>query len=136
MIDYDDIFRRVKARYNIRVRRWRSNMTGCAWRVSYSDGRTVNWIECPRLRSPLSLAIFLHEVGHHAIGFDRYSLGSEEELAAWRWAMNAMKRLGVDPDARTQRRFEQSIQYAVEKEMRRGMTLFPQDLQPYQLRAA
>ncbi len=50
--------------------------------------------------------------------------------------MNTMSKLGVKPDVRTQRRFELSIQYAVEKEMRRGMTLFPQDLQPYQLRAA
>jgi len=135
-IDFDDIFRRVKACYGIRVRRWRTSMTGCAWRVHYSDGRTINWIECPRIRSPLSLAIFLHEVGHHVIGFDRYSLSCEEELHAWRWAMRTMRTLGIEPDARTQRRFDLSMQYAVEKAMRGGLSLLPREVCEYRLQAA
>ncbi len=136
MHDYESIFANIKARYDIRIRRWRSNMTGCAWRVRYSDGRTINWVECPRIKSPISLAIFLHEVGHHVIGFDRYTLSCEEEYHAWRWAIRTMRALGVEPDARTQRRLDLSMQYAVEKAMRRGLTIFPQELHEFQLRAA
>jgi hypothetical protein len=136
MANYSDIFNRVKARYNIRVRRWRSNMSGAAWRVHYDDGRTINWIECPRLRSPLSVAIFLHEVGHHVIGFDRYELSCEEEWHAWRWAIRTMRELGVNPTPRTLRRVERSMQYAVDKAIRRGFIDLPSTLQSYQLRAA
>jgi len=136
MIDYEDILQRVKTCYRVRVRRYRSNMTGCAWRVHYSDGRTINWIECPRVRSPLSLAIFLHEVGHHVIGFDRYPLSCEEELHAWRWAIRTMRQIGVEPDARTLRRYEQSMQYAVQKATRRGQRILPQELCAFHQMAA
>ncbi len=136
MIDYDNIFERVKTCYDIRVRRYRTNMTGCAWRVQFSDGRFINWIECPRVKSPLSLAIFLHEVGHHVIGFDRYELSCEEELHAWRWAIQLMRQLGVEPDARTLRRYQQSMQYAVEKAVRRGLTILPQELYAFHQQAA
>ena len=136
MIDYDDIFRRVKFAYDIRVRRWRTSMTGCAWRVKYSDGRCFNWVECPRIKSPLTLAIFLHEVGHHVIGFERYTLSCEEELHAWRWALCTMRRVGVEPDERTLQRVERSMQYAVSKAVRRGLTTLPQELNAFRLQAA
>jgi hypothetical protein len=48
------------------------------WSVSYSDGRRTNWIESPTAH-PHRLAIFLHEIGHHAIGFHRYRVRCEEE---------------------------------------------------------
>lgn len=111
-------------------------MTGCAWRVWFSDGRSINWIEAPRPRTPLSLAIFLHEVGHHVIGFDTYKLRCEEELAAWRWAIEEMRRLGVEPDARTLDRFNRSMQYAMGKAMRRGIKRIPDQLQEFISRAA
>ncbi|CAN5492982.1 hypothetical protein BH10PLA1_BH10PLA1_16540 [soil metagenome] len=136
MIDYENIFRQVKDRYAIRIRRWRTNMTGAAWSVRYSDGRSVNWVECPRIKSPLSLAIFLHEVGHHVIGFDRYSLSCEEELHSWRWAIDMMRELGVEPDERTQRRVDASLQYAVEKAVRRGLTMLPVGLHEFHRQAA
>lgn len=128
MADYDQIVRRMKRRYALRVRRWRTAMTGCAWRVVYHDGRRINWIEAPRPRSPISLAIFLHEVGHHVIGFDRYGLGCEEEYHAWTWAIGQMRKLGVEPDERVRRRFERSMQYAVAKAQRRGLASLPPDL--------
>jgi len=84
---WDEIVRDVKVMYDIRVRRWRKTMTGCAWRVYFHDGRVINWIGAPVPRSGISLAIFLHEVGHHVIGFSTYKRRCEEEHHAWRWAI-------------------------------------------------
>lgn len=106
-------------------------MTGCAWRVTLADGRTVNWIEAPVPRTPLSLAIFLHEVGHHAIGFDRYKRRCEEEYHAWAWALARMRQAGVEPDDRTLRRYELSMRYAVGKAVRRGIKAMPATLRPF-----
>ena len=135
MPDYSSIVAEMKFRHGVRVRRWRRGMTGCAWRVYYHDGRVINWIEAPVPRTPISLAIFLHEVGHHAIGFDRYKRRCEEEYHAWMWALDEMRRLGVEPDVKVLRRFDLSIRYAVHKAVRRGMTQFPEPLHPF-LRAA
>lgn len=125
MADYSAIVARTKSRYDIRVRRWRSGMTGCAWRVYYHDGRVINWVEAPRPRTPISLAIFLHEVGHHVIGFERYRKRCEEEYHVWQWALAEMRRVGVAPDAKVTRRFELSMHYAVDKAVRRGMKALP-----------
>lgn len=133
---YDDIVSRVKDAYAIRVRRWRTAMSGCAWSVRHADGRSINWIESPRPRTPLSLAIFLHEVGHHAIGFDRQEHHSDEEYLAWKWAIDTMRRLGVEPDARTRRRVERSMQYAVQQSVRQGMRLVPPMFHEYHRLAA
>lgn len=122
---YATIVRALKKEHGIRVRRWRRSMSGCAWRVYHADGRVTNWVESPKPRTPISLAVFLHEVGHHVIGFDRYERGCEEEYHAWVWALEEMRRLGVEPDERTLRRYERSIRYAVEKDLRRGMGIFP-----------
>lgn len=118
---YGMIVRAMKGRYGIRVRRWRSTMSGCAWRVYHADGTETNWVEAPAPRTPVSLAVFLHEVGHHVIGFDTYRRRCEEEHAAWLWALAEMRRLGVEPDVRTLRRFERSMEYAVGKAVRRGI---------------
>src|SRR5205085_9623408 len=119
MADYDEIVESMKLRYEIRIRRWRRAMSGCAWRVYYHDGRTINWVESPYPKTPISLAIFLHEVGHHAIGFDRYKVRCEEEYHVWLWALEQMRKMGVEPDHRVQRRFDRSMQYAVAKAIRR-----------------
>lgn len=111
-------------------------MTGCAWRVTYPDGTEINWIESPRPRSPISLAIFLHEAGHHAIGFSTYRLRCEEELHAWRWALDRMKLEGIEPDERVRIRFEQSMRYAVGKALRRGLKCPPAGLEPFLPQAA
>lgn len=111
-------------------------MTGCAWRVYHANGRVTNWIESPVPRTPISLAVFLHEVGHHVIGFDRYKRRCEEEYHAWVWALAEMRRLGVEPDDRTLRRFELSMQYAVAKAERRGLRGLPEELVRYSSIAA
>jgi hypothetical protein len=129
--DYAPIVAEMKARFDVRVRRWRRNMTGCAWRVCYHDGRAINWVEAPYPRTPISLAIFLHEVGHHVIGFDTYRLRCEEEYHAWQWAVAEMRRLGVEPDEKVNRRVELSMRYAVDKAVRRGLKQLPEQLEAF-----
>jgi hypothetical protein len=135
MSDYAPIVAEMKTRYDVRLRRWRRSMTGCAWRVYYHDGRTINWIEAPQPKTPISLAIFLHEVGHHAIGFDTYRLRCEEEYHVWQWAVAEMRRHGVEPDAKVNRRIELSMRYAVDKAMRRGLRQIPQPLARFAMAA-
>lgn len=106
-------------------------MSGCAWRADFADGRSINWIESPPPRTPLSLAIFLHEVGHHVIGFDTYRHRCEEELAAWTWALDEMRRRGVEPDQRTLTRVHRSLHHAVNKAVRRGIKRLPEPLRAY-----
>ena len=131
MPDYGPIVERMKQRYDLRVRKWRRTMSGCAWRGYYHDGRMVNWIEAPVPRTPISLAIFLHEVGHHVIGFHTYKRRCEEEYHAWVWAITQMRLHGVEPDDRVHRRFQASMRYAVGKAMRRGIRELPELLQRF-----
>jgi len=136
MPDYSELIDDVKKCYDVRVRKWRRSMSGCAWRVFYHDGRVINWIEAPLPRTPISLAIFLHEVGHHVIGFDRYKKRCEEEYHAWVWAIRKMRELGVEPDARVERRVQLSMQYAVDKAVRRGIKQLPEQLEQFLPQAA
>ena len=133
-VRYQEIVRAVRGRYGVRVRRWRGSMSGCAWCVYRRDGRVTRWVEAPRPRTPVSLAIFLHEVGHHVIGFERFERGCEEEHHAWEWAIAEMRRLGVEPDARTLRRVEMSMRYAVWQAERRGAGV-PEGLRGYSVAA-
>lgn len=135
MIDYSAVVARMKARYKLRIRRWRKHMSGCAWRVTYHGGRRINWIEAPYPKTPISLAVFLHEVGHHAIGFHRYPAGSQEEYHAWLWAVNQMRRLGIEPTPAVQRRVDRSIRYAVRKDLRRSQPICA-ELRHYAAQAA
>ena len=125
MRHFEPIIRQVKTEHDIRVRRWRKQMSGCAWQVRYPDGRVVRWIEAPLPKTPISLALFLHEVGHHVIGFETYKRRCEEEYHAWEWAIARMRALSIEPDARVIERFERSMRYAVDKAVRRGITTLP-----------
>jgi hypothetical protein len=136
MQHYADIVEQMKDRFEIRVRKWRRSMSGCAWRVYYHDGRTINWIEAPVPKTPISLAIFLHEVGHHAIGFSTYKRRCEEEYAVWQWTIRTMRQLGVQPDDKVRKRVELSMQYAVGKALRRGIKQLPQPLRQFAAEAA
>lgn len=134
MPNFNPIVARTKKRYDIRVRRWRSSMTGAAWRVYHDDGRCVNWIEAPRPKTPISLAIFLHEVGHHVIGFEKYRKRCEEEYHVWLWALREMRKHRVQPDAKVKRRFDLSMRYAVAKAVRRGIKTLPNSLKRFAVR--
>jgi hypothetical protein len=136
MNDFTPIVDQMKRRYAVRVRRWRRNMSGCAWRVDYDNGTSINWIEAPVPRTPISLAIFLHEVGHHAIGFKTYKTRCEEEYHVWLWAIDRMKELGVEIDDHVTRRFELSMRYAVGKALRRGIKKLPESLKVFAPQAA
>ncbi|HSU66395.1 MAG TPA: hypothetical protein VLJ39_05970 [Tepidisphaeraceae bacterium] len=132
----EPIVRRIRSKHEIRVRRWRRTMSGCAWQVRYEDGRVIRWIESPYPRTPISLAIFLHEVGHHVIGFERYKRRCEEEYHAWTWAIEQMQSLGIEPDAHVLERFQLSMEYAVGKALRRGIKELPDPLLQFAPRAA
>src|SRR5438093_2065095 len=131
MARYSPIVEEMKLAHDVRVRKWRRSMSGCAWRVYYHDGRVINWIEAPIPRTPISLAIFLHEVGHHVIGFERYKKRCEEEYHVWVWALETMRRYGVEPDEKVRRRFDLSMQYAVDKALRRGLKSLPEPLRRF-----
>lgn len=131
MANYLKIIRQIKNEYGVRIHRWRTAMTGCAWRVNFSDGRSIRWIQSPYPKTPISLAIFLHEVGHHVVGFDRFNIPSEEEYHVWLWALGKMEEIGVPPDESVFKRFERSMQYAVSKDQRKGMSNLPQSLKRF-----
>jgi hypothetical protein len=136
MIDFTDIVRETRRRHRLRVRKWRGSMSGSAWQVRYDDGRVIRWIESPYPKTGLSLAIFLHEVGHHVIGFERYKHRCEEEYHVWRWALDEMRRLNIEPDEKVLNRFNLSMQYAVGKALRRGIKQLPEPLKEFQPQAA
>lgn len=128
---YEGLIRAMKSRHGIRVRRWRSRTTGCAWELRYRGGRIVKLIESPYPRSPISVAVFLHEVGHHAIGFNRYKPRCLEEYMAWDWALRAMEEHQIAVTDRVRRRMDQSLRYAVAKARRRGIKRLPSELVKY-----
>ena len=136
MSPFAAIVRQMRQTYDLRIRKWRTSMSGCAWRVYHADGRAVNWIEAPYPKTPISLAIFLHEVGHHVIGFESYKWRCEEEFHAWNWAIEKMRQLGIEPDQRVRQRFELSMAYAVDKALRRGIKELPDILTPFLPKAA
>jgi hypothetical protein len=119
------------ARHNVRVRKWRTSMSGVAWYVTYRDGTRVNLIESPRPKGPLSMAVFLHEIGHHAIGFNTYKPRCLEEYHAWRFALEQMEAHGLNITEGVRRRVRRSLHYAVAKAARRGIKSIPPELHPY-----
>lgn len=128
---YDAIVREMLDRYQIRVRKWRTSMSGVAWYVTYTNGRRQNLIEAPRPRGPMSAVVFLHEVGHHAIGFDIYKPRCLEEYHAWRWAIEMMELYGLNVTDSVRFRMHQSLHYAIQKARRRGIKVIPPELTPY-----
>ncbi len=128
---YDATVRESLERYGVRVRKWRTSMTGVAWEVHYRDGTVSRLIEAPRPRGPMSAAIFLHEIGHHAIGFGVYRPRCLEEHAAWSWAIAEMERRGLNVTDAVRRRMHESLAYAVDKARRRGLKRLPVELEPY-----
>lgn len=121
----------MKQRFDVRIHRWRSSTTGCAWQVHYTDGTSARLIEAPYPRGPVSCAVFLHEIGHHAIGFHRYKPRCLEEFMAWRWAMDTMVEWGLNVTPGVERRVRLSLKYAVIKARRRGLKNVPQELLEY-----
>ena len=128
---YEEITRRKLAEYGVRVRKWRTSMSGVAWQVTYEDGRVTRLIEAPRPRGPMSCAVFLHEIGHHAIGFKTYKPRCLEEYHAWKYALETMEAEGLNVTEAVRRRMAESLHYAIVKARRRGLKRLPAELVPY-----
>ncbi len=129
---YETMTRDVLKEHGVRVRKWRSSMSGVAWQVKYSDGSIARLIEAPRPKGPMSAAVFLHEIGHHAIGFNRYSPRCLEEYHAWAWSLREMERRGLTVTDRVRQRMADSLAYAVAKAQRRGLKRVPEELKPFE----
>lgn len=128
---YDEITKRMLHEHAVRVRKWRTSMSGVAWQVTYADGTVSNLIEAPRPRGPMSAAVFLHEIGHHAIGLGAYTPRCLEEYHAWRFSLDTMRREGLNVTPSVEKRMKESLEYAVYKALRRGLKRLPTDLEPY-----
>lgn len=128
---YVEITQLMLRTHNIRVRKWRTSMSGIAWYVTYRDGSVVRLIEAPRPKGPMSMAVFLHEVGHHAIGFDVYSPRCLEEYHAWEFAIRAMKEHSLNLSEQVMKRRKRSLEYAVGKACRRGIKAIPGELEEF-----
>ena len=128
---YDELVLDMKRLHGVRVVRWRSSTSGCAWEVYYRDGTTARLIESPYPRGPMSCAVFLHEIGHHAIGFGRYRPRCLEEYHAWRWSFERMIELDFNVTDTVRRRRDEALHYAIEKARRRGLKRLPVELEPF-----
>lgn len=132
---YDAMTRSMLQEYKLRVRKWRTSMSGIAWQITYRDGSVARLVEAPRPKGPMSAAVFLHEVGHHAIGFNRYKPRCLEEYHAWAWALAAMERHGLNITDSVHQRMASSLQYAIDKARRRGLRELPPELVPFDRRS-
>ena len=128
---YSELERRMLRSYGVRVRKWRTSMSGVAWQVTYQDGTVSRLIEAPRPKGPMSVAIFLHEIGHHAIGFATYKPRCLEEYHAWKFAIDTMEAEGLNVTDRVRARMRDSLRYAVAKAVRRGLKRIPPELLPF-----
>lgn len=128
---YDALVVQMKQDHCLRINKWRRSMSGCAWVVEYADGRVSRLIESPYPRGPMSAAIFLHEVGHHAIGLHVYKPRCLEELKAWEWSLSAMRQHGLNVTPAVRKRMHDSLHYAISKARRRGLKRLPEELVPY-----
>lgn len=131
---YDTVVREMLARYGVRVRKWRSSMSGVAWTITYTDGRVARLIESPRPRGPMSAAVFLHEIGHHAIGLGAYRPRCLEEYHAWAWSLAQMEAHDLNITDAVRWRMHASLYYAVAKALRRGLREIPPELEPFRER--
>lgn len=125
---YEQVAREMLTKYNIRVRKWRSGTSGIAWYVEYRDGSIQRLIESPRPRGPMSMAVFLHEIGHHAIGFNVYKPRCLEEFHAWEFSLRTMRELDLNVTEQVLRRRRRALEYAVGKACRRGIKSIPAEL--------
>ena len=128
---YDQMVRDMCLRYNVRVRKWRKSMSGIAWYVEYRDGTIQRLIEAPRPKTPLSASIFLHEIGHHAIGFGVYKPRCLEEYHAWMYSLQQMQEWNIEVTDKVKTRVHRSLRYAARKAMRRGIKKMPVELMGY-----
>lgn len=123
---YSDMVEDLRNRYKISIRKWRSDMAGVAYELTYRDGRIKRLIASPPPRSPVSAAIFLHEIGHHAIGFRRYAQRCLEEHYVWQWAFREMHARGIPVTRRVLRHYRRSMSHYITSAHARGEHVPPE----------
>jgi hypothetical protein len=128
---YDAVVAEMLERYGLVVRKWRSSLSGIAIHRIYRDGREERLLESPYPTSPLRMSIFLHEVGHHAIGLGIHRPRCLEEHLAWEWSVARMRELGFATEGTVARRVRRSMEYEVSKSLRRGLRRLPAVVMPY-----
>lgn len=128
---YDAMSREMLAKHGVQVRKWRTAMTGVAWEAMDRSGVRRKWIEAPRPKGPMSAAVFLHEIGHHAIGLGAYRPRCLEEYHAWAFAIAEMEQRGLNVTEGVRRRMHASLHYAIAKAGRRGLKRIPPELEPF-----
>jgi hypothetical protein len=117
---YHQLVRELTRHYKIRVRKWHRHMGGVSYELTYRDGRIRRLIAAPRPKSPVSAAIFLHEVGHHAIGFKRYHSRCLEEHYVWQWTFREMEARKIPITPGVMRHFRRSMYHYVKRAQRRA----------------
>ncbi|MEI7768026.1 MAG: hypothetical protein WCJ97_11390 [Phycisphaerae bacterium] len=128
---YDAMVEELKERYQFSIRKWRKGMSGAAYELRYRDGHIKRMLSAPRPRSSVSAAIFLHEVGHHAIGFRRYKPRCLEEYYVWQWAFTEMKKRNIELDVRVEKHYRRSMYNYVRLALRRGLKELPTELKQF-----
>ena len=123
---YDAVVVEMLSKYGLTVKR--NSLSGVAIERTFRDGRVERTLESPYPTSPLRLAIFLHEVGHHAIGLGVHKPRCLEEYLAWRYAIDRMDEMGFPTKGSVARRFDRSMRYAVAKSRRRGIQRLPSEV--------
>lgn len=128
---YDALVGEMKKTWGLRIRKWRTSTSGCAWELRDEAGNVTRMIESPYPRGPMSCAVFMHEVGHHAIGLRTYRLRCLEEYHAWKWGLEEMERRGFSVTDRVLARRDEALRYAIAKARRRGLRKLPVELVPW-----
>ncbi len=121
-----------KNRHQISIRKWRTTMSGVAYELHYSNGQVKRLVAAPRPKSPVSCAIFLHEVGHHAIGFRKFRPRCLEEFHVWQWAFAEMRRWKISVDDRVEQHYHRSMYHYVRLAKKRGLKHLPEILREFQ----
>lgn len=128
---FDAMVEEMKTRYGISVRKWRDRMSGVAYELRYRDGTVRRFIAAPRPKSAVSASIFLHEVGHHAVGFRRFRPRCLEEYHVWQWAFEQMRQREIPIDHRVLRHYRRSMYHYVRMAKSRGLKELPAELEQF-----
>ncbi len=129
---FERLVHEMKQSFDISIRKWRQSMSGVAYELHYSNGDVKRMISAPHPRSPVSACIFLHEVGHHAIGFRKFRPRCLEEYHVWQWAFGQMRSRGIPIDLRVERHYRRSMHHYVCLAKKRGLRHIPPELMEFQ----
>ncbi|MGC8560193.1 MAG: hypothetical protein ACP5O1_05875 [Phycisphaerae bacterium] len=129
---FERLVNEMKQAFGISIRKWRQSMSGVAYELHYSNGDVKRLISSPHPRSPVSACIFLHEVGHHAIGFRKFRPRCLEEYHVWQWAFEQMRLREIPIDGRVERHYRRSMHHYVCLAKKRGLRQVPPELIEFQ----